>query len=131
MVFIIKLVENCLYFDAIHDFSVWQEPVLIHRILIGFEAILKYLFSSVCSSNMVMLVLSNYGYCHPCYYDNFNLRMSSYFNSKRFIAVITITITYIFKSYQSSSAAFIRYKYDTAATKITQNQQLQRIRNMR
>ena len=35
--------ENCLYYDAIHDFQYGSEPVLIQRILIGFEAILEYL----------------------------------------------------------------------------------------
>ena len=41
MIFILILVENCLQYDAIHDFSVWLELVRIQRILIGFEAILK------------------------------------------------------------------------------------------
>ena len=43
MIFISINVENWLLYDAIHDFSVWfrtLDPVLIKRILIGFEAIL-------------------------------------------------------------------------------------------
>ena len=38
MTFILIFLEDCLYYDAILNFSV--EPVLIQRILIGLEAIL-------------------------------------------------------------------------------------------
>ena len=46
MIFNTVFVENCLKNDAINDFLYGREPVLIQRILIGFEAILEkmYLF---------------------------------------------------------------------------------------
>ena len=43
MIFILIFMENCLYYDAIHDFSVGWEPVLIKRIIIDLEAILENL----------------------------------------------------------------------------------------
>ena len=42
MIFI--FVKNLIQYDAIHNFSLWLIPVLIHWILIGFEAILENKF---------------------------------------------------------------------------------------
>ena len=36
--FILIFEENCLYYEALHDFQYGLEPVLIQRILIGFKA---------------------------------------------------------------------------------------------
>ena len=37
MIFILIFEENCLYYDVIHDFSVWLRTCLIQRILIVIE----------------------------------------------------------------------------------------------
>ena len=47
MIFILIFMENCLQFDIMQYtiFHYGREPVLIHRILNGFEAILENWFS--------------------------------------------------------------------------------------